>query len=1005
LRAAVAAAKTADPMAAVTIVAPDNIAGITVRRALAEGIGGRPGVAAVDVTTLPKLAERLAAPTLAPRRPATSLVVAAAWRRELAADPQGFASVAAHPATVRALTLAHHALRDLSPAALDAVAASTTVAGDVVALHRRVVARLAPAWYDRTDLLRAAAEKAGSLPPVILYLPQDLDRAETAFAQAIPDLTVIAGRTGVIRADRGPARLFASLDASVPPESRAISTGTRVLTASDSDDEVRAVVRDLMVTLRSVPAHRVAVLYAAASPYARVIAEQLAAAGITVNGAGVRPVEERAVPRLLTGLLALGESDVPRADLFQALAAAPAHDFTGTRIPLATWERLSRTAGVVKGDDWEERLGAHARRLREEAEREESAEEPRLWLVERCRRDAATAEALRAFAIELRERLRRATSLVRWSELAEWTAALLTATSADGQSVAALPPDEQYAAISVQSIIADLAALDDIEPTATLAGLRDALGVALTAALPRVGRFSEGVLAAPISAAVGLDLDVVYVVGLSEDPYPGRIPADGLLPDAARAAAAGELPARRDELDRKHRHLLTALACASTSVVSFPRGDLRRSTARLPSRFILPTLRALAADTRLAATEWDRPDYRGAVVNAPSFAGALLNASTPATEQEWRIRAELADAASDDGIVAAAVAMIHARHSAAFTRFDGNLDGAAGLPDFASGVLPVSPTALESYADCPHTFFVGRLLGVEPLEQPEDVVTISPLDIGNLIHRSVEEFITEFADALPRDGAPWAPSQRARLAEIALAQAEEFQRRGLTGHRRLWEGERARILADVNAMIDDEDAWRAERGVTVVASEMPFGLKGAEPERVPVPSGTVAMRGSADRVDRDADGTLWVTDIKTGKSDGFKTISETDPTVGGTKLQLPVYAHAARSRFGADEVRAQYWFVRRDAGTRVQLPLTPAVEEAYARALDVLVRSITAGLFPLKAPEAADFAWVQCPYCNPDGLGHAENRDRWERKRSDPALRELITLIDPDGVPAEEDVQ
>ena len=72
-------------MAPVTIVVPTNVAGIVARRHLAAGVGdGRPGVAALDVTTLDRLAERLAAPSLAPRRPVTPPVLAAAWRSALA---------------------------------------------------------------------------------------------------------------------------------------------------------------------------------------------------------------------------------------------------------------------------------------------------------------------------------------------------------------------------------------------------------------------------------------------------------------------------------------------------------------------------------------------------------------------------------------------------------------------------------------------------------------------------------------------------------------------------------------------------------------------------------------------------------------------------------------------------------------------------------------------------------------------------------------------------------
>jgi ATP-dependent helicase/nuclease subunit B len=181
----------------------------------------------------------------------------------------------------------------------------------------------------------------------------------------------------------------------------------------------------------------------------------------------------------------------------------------------------------------------------------------------------------------------------------------------------------------------------------------------------------------------------------------------------------------------------------------------------------------------------------------------------------------------------------------------------------------------------------------------------------------------------------------------------------------------------------------------VVASEMPFGLKGEPPVEVAVPGGRVLMRGSADKVDRGVDGTLFVTDIKTGSQRSFKDITQEDPVVGGTKLQLPVYAYAARARFGTADapVHAAYWFVRRDRGRR-GIDLTPAVERTYAATLSVLVRSIAHGLFPPRAPETADFAWVQCPYCNPDGIGHGETRERWERKRPDPALGELVGLVE-----------
>lgn len=564
-----------------------------------------------------------------------------------------------------------------------------------------------------------------------------------------------------------------------------------------------------------------------------------------------------------------------------------------------------------------------------------------------------------------------------------------------------LPPEEQYAATAVLALLDGLPGLDSVGAAASLRGLRDVLDVELSASLPRVGRFGEGILVAPVSAAVGLDVDVLYVVGLSEDLYPGRLQPDALLPERTRIATRGELPSTAERLHDKHRHLLAAFAAARTrTVASFPRGDLRRSTGRLPSRWLMPSLRKLSGDPQLAATQWQQPAYGPTLANAGSFAGELLRTSALGSEQEWRTRQATATGRLEgDPTVHLGVDMIHARAADAFTRFDGNLAGAVGLPNYAVDARAVSPTALESYASCPHAFFVQRLLQVQPIEQPEDLVVIAPMEIGNLMHQSMEALVTEYLDDLPGFGEPWTDQQRARLAAIAADLAGQFQARGLTGHPRLWQGERLRITADINRMLDFDDRWRRQIGARVAASELPFGFRGQPPLQVAIPGGRVVMRGSADKVDIGSDGTVYVTDIKSGSRSRFTGITQADPFVGGTKLQLPVYAYAARRRFGqpTTAVNAAYWFVRRDPG-RIELDLTTALETDYAATLGVLVRSIGSGLFPLKAPDAPDFSWVKCWYCNPDGIGHQENRERWERKCLDPTLRELVGLIDAEAI-------
>lgn len=1016
-------------MATVTILLPNNIAGIVARRYLArEGLDEqRRGIAALKLGTLPRLAEQIAAPSLIHKRPATGPIVSAAWRAILDADPGLFSEVAGHPATVRALVGAHRELRDLTPDALDAVAGHSKLTAELVRLHRALTDRLARQWYDQTDLLRTVTQLCAEKPRItaefgvlVLYLPQALSQAEAGFATALAahgDLQVVAALAGDARADAAVRRTLHRLgriaDWSTTPDPK--PTATRVITASDADDEVRCIVRDLVATLQAgSPAHRVAVLYAAQVPYARLLHEHLQAAGITVNGPGTRPVLERAVVRSYLEVLALYEHDLPRADVFRALAEAPVRRPDGSRVPVSRWERLSRSAGVVRGDDWAQRLTSYADGERQAIQREQDSDEPWQSRIDRNQRNVDEAEALRDFAVGLRACLAKGAGITTWAALTTWAKDLFGDLIGRDDDLFKLPAEEQYAAATLLQTLSALATIDSFGTPASLPALREALDVELDAALPRVGTFGVGVLVAPISAAIGLDVDSVYVCGLAEGTFPGRLREDALLPEKAREATAlssptPELTSYRERLDTRHRQLLAAFASGrEQTVASFPRGDLRRQSQNLPSRWLLPTLRKLSGNPALSATEWEaltEDKQHTWLHTSPSYAGGIRTTDVLAHEQEWRVRAVSAgDRLDQDKTLAAAVELTQARQSNDFTRFDGNLATATeGIPDHAQLEYPISPTQLEDYATCPHAFFVKRLLKIEPIEEPEAVITISPLEIGSLIHGAVDDLVRANAGDLPTNGEPWTTKHTTELLAFAHARAEALIAAGKVGHQALWARERTRIWADLGLLLDDDNEWRRDRKASVIASELAFGMDGNEPVIITLPDGgQVRLRGSADKVDRGADGTLYITDIKTGSMSSFKDLSEDDPVLGGTKMQLPVYAYAARQLIGPADapVSAMYWFVRKDRGKRVEVPLTPAVEVTYATTLQTIVASIATGLFPARAPDAPDYgAWTKCAYCNPDGVGHGEARVRWERKRHDPLLRTYVQLTEPDARP------
>jgi len=1018
LRRAVADLKADDPLRQVTVLVPTQLCGVATRRTLAHGVGDRPGVAGLAVLTVDRLAERLGAATLADtgRRPATDPVLAAAWRAALDEDAGVFTEVAAHSATVVALVRAHRQLREVDASARAAIAASDElIAVDLLRLHHRVTASLAADWYDVADLRRAAVATLLARPAlgveigaVVLFLPQDLPAGATALLDhlaAAGSLHTIAGVTSEPRADASVRR-----SVRVPPTAAVpiadVRTAVRVVHASDADDEVRCVVRMVTAALRTVPAHRIAVLYGSAKPYARLLGDHLDAAGLRWNGAAVRPTIERTLPRAFLDMLALPVHGWRRDEVLAVLSAAPVRGADGNRVPASRWERISRVAGVVANGDWDTRLKAYATHERNAADEERATDAPRLTLINRRERDAAAAQQLQEFVLGLRATLDHGASLRSWSDLAGWALAAFHAFVGDLGGW--LPEDEARAAEKITRTLAGLGGLDVVEAAADLTAVRLALQLDLTDDLPRHGRLGDGVLMAPLSAAIGMDVDAVYVLGMAEDLAPGRLHADALLPDRVRALTAGALPALRARLDRQHRHLLAALAASEQCVVSFPRGDLRKSTSRLPSRWLLPSLRIISGDPTLDATRWQRATAPG-IAGSPSYAASLGTTADLATGQEWRTRARLAarsghvdipGADPTDAVLERAVAMLRGRSGDELSRFDGDLSG-HDMPDPALRDA-VSPTALEAWTRCPHAYFMAKMLWIEPVPSPEELVQISALDVGSLIHDAVDLFFTAQAAAgtVPAGRTPWTPEQRASLRRAATDVGADLTARGATGHPVLWRQELARIHTDLDRLLDDDESLRADTGRRQEHSELVFGMRGAAAVPVTLPDGrTIRFKGSADRVDS-ADGTITVVDYKTGSARAFADLCEADPTAGGSKLQLPVYAYAARAALGRPDapVAAEYWFLRKDRGRRITLALTPQVERSYAEALGVIADGMAAGLFPHRPP--AQDSWgdfVQCVFCDPDALGVNEHRERWARKRHDPRLAAYLRMVDPDA--------
>ncbi|MCY3576605.1 MAG: PD-(D/E)XK nuclease family protein [bacterium] len=1032
----IASLKNGDPLAPVTVVVPTNIAGLATRRAL----GARDqGIAAVNFLKLFDLAERLAGRQMAmefERRPLSGPVLSATVRSVLNTDPGLFQASARHPATEQALVRSYRDLRELSEEQLDTLASQSRRAADVVRICRQVGELLKPKWYDGHDLseLAIAALESGRLSeilhgfgPVIIHLPQRVTRSQGRMVAALSEATpvaVIAGLTGRDRADGAVMKSISRMGAVVDPMPEISPPhGQRIITTASANEEVRVAVREVVDAAREgIPFSRIAVLCGGGEPAIRSLHDQLDAAGIAFNGPSGRTLADSLVGRGLVAMLNLEGRDFRRDEVFALLSVAsatvprgeaPSNQPTLAADLVMAWERVSRRAGVARGSDqWGTRLNRYADEQRKAAHQERRDPDRVEGRVERRGREADHAESLARFMDQLIDDLSPEPEPSTWNDWCGWIRGLIHTYLGDEDARQHWPEPEREAANQIEGILDRLANLDEIEHRPRSNTFRHTLVSELGARTGRVGRVGHGVFTEEIGASLGIELDRTILTGMAEGEFPHSPSDDPLLPDRERLAAGDDLALLSDRMDDQHRHLLAALASAEVGTMVYARGDARQACEQHPSRWLLDSASALVGhavdSTNLEDLATDETaDW---FEHVPSFAGRVLDAEFPATAQEFGLKA-LAPASrsddlpfDDDPVLTRGAELVAARASNQFTRFDGNLSGFR-VADLAEDV--VSPTSLETWADCPMRYFFQYVLRVQTFEQPEDLLQISALEKGSLVHEALDRFVSEQLEnnQVPHPVLRWSDEQRRRLLEIGVELCQQAEAQGLTGTPVFWHHDRRRILTDLERFLWEDDDQRRRLDVTAAASELAFGMLGDELKAVAVslPSGrSVRFRGRADRVDQGSN-TLLVTDYKTGKSDPYKDLDERsrnwDPVLRGTRLQLPVYGLAARDHIddSADPIRTQYWFVTSDQQFKAYgYRLNDRVMDRFRAVVDIIADGIEDGLFcDRPQPDRTEGPFSQyCDYCNADRLGTQERRRAWESMQDQSELADYWRLAE-----------
>jgi CRISPR/Cas system-associated exonuclease Cas4 (RecB family) len=313
----------------------------------------------------------------------------------------------------------------------------------------------------------------------------------------------------------------------------------------------------------------------------------------------------------------------------------------------------------------------------------------------------------------------------------------------------------------------------------------------------------------------------------------------------------------------------------------------------------------------------------------------------------------------------------------------------AALMRHRIGERAYSPTALESFAVCPYRFLLRAIHQLRPREEIEALDVLDPLTRGALIHEMQFQLlgILRAEKQLPLS-AEYLELVFGRLDSVVTRVAADYYERLAPAITRVWEDAIEALRLDLREWLRRLAAAGPEW--TPSHFELAFGLpahlrRKADPASITEPVkvlGHASLRGSIDMVEKRSDGTLRVTDHKTGKA----RVPENSVVWGGKTLQPLLYALVAEALFKKPVASGRIYYCTADGEfTERLIPLNEGTRASAQTVLGVIGRAIEQGFLPaMPLKDACD----TCDYrvvCGPH-----ENL-RVSRKRSD-RLADLTTL-------------
>lgn len=666
----------------------------------------------------------------------------------------------------------------------------------------------------------------------------------------------------------------------------------------DRLDEVRAIAQEIRSLIAGgVRPDEIAVAFPDLASMVPYVEEAFPDFAIPYTASGGRPLSASPLVWALLSVLAVPIRGYRREDVVALTASPYLPNAGGCEIDF-----LSREARITAGAaSWEERFAALIRTLENERARPDA---PKHRLTAKIAAVTAAQEKIRSLfadlaALEGEKTIREHLAAYR-SLLERWQAPVMPA---DGD-----PDLLDREARDLRGFTEALAALDRFAlllpgEKIPLAEFFSMLELLLSGTRTGRERHGNAVQVVGVREVAHLSVPYLFIGDLVEGAMPRlttRLPFTTDAETRRLGTRTGE-----DILREERYHFIAALLSGRTRVyLSYPASD--GATPLVRSGFID------AAKEAFSPAPWGSGDFPDSRLAAARRAGAHL------------ARGEMPERMPPGLTVPEAVSRLNIenyhRKGAYDSPYDGLLEGdpailAALAERFGDGAI-FSPTALETYADCPFRFYLEQVLGLAPFPDADPDLTAQ--ERGSLIHRITYRFYSGWKG--DGNGALTEACYPDAVRRILDTGREETERLALDSP--LWVADKEVLLGSpavgrglLERFLEHEMAVAGSHFVPQ-AFEVSFGLPLVPGEvdaasiedaiAIPLGNETIRLRGRVDRVDVMPDGRFMITDYKTGTSHhGLKDIQ------AGKALQLPLYLRAVEILTGMEGVAGTYYTLKR----------------------------------------------------------------------------------------------